>query len=137
VSDFIDKYPNAEIYRAAYSAYGDGLSWYVLGDEERQFWTLRWTEAQELNKPKPEGPAPDVDLVNNPPHYTNGPKCPGCGRTIECIDITRWLPFNPGNSIKYLWRRYFGGKAGEDAIEPVRKARWYLNDEVERLEEQS
>lgn len=78
----------------------------------------------------------DVDMVSHPPHYTNGPKCRGCGRTIECIDITRWLPFNPGNSIKYLWRRYFGGKAGEDSIEPVKKARWYLDDEVARLEEE-
>jgi hypothetical protein len=77
---------------------------------------------------------PDApDLVNHPPHYTNGPKCRGCGRTIECIDITRWLPFNPGNSIKYLWRRYFGGKVGEDSVEPVEKARWYLDDEVARL----
>lgn len=77
---------------------------------------------------------PSADLVNHPPHYLGGPACPGCGRTIECIDVTRHLPFNPGNVIKYLWRRYFGaGKVGEDSIAPVRKAIWYLTDEVERL----
>lgn len=78
--------------------------------------------------------ASDHDPVNNPQHYTSGPKCDSCGETIECINITRHLPFNPGNAIKYLWRRYFGGKTGEDLIEPVRKAHFYLNDEIGRLE---
>lgn len=107
----------------------DAVVWADLGDGQKWDWTLRYRRA-------PAEPAAP-NMVSHPPHYTNGPKCPGCNRTIECIDITRWLPFNPGNTIKYLWRRYFGGKAGEDTIEPVRKARWYLDDEVARLESEA
>lgn len=142
--------------RAYYYAHSDDSAprWGQLTNEQQREWWLKFeqTSPQRLPEIGEDGTgfkvsdhvrlgADDLmviqdepDLVNNPPHYTNGPKCPGCGRTIECIDITRWLPFNPGNAIKYLWRRYFGGKAGENGIEPVRKARWYVNDEVERLE---
>lgn len=80
---------------------------------------------------------PEVDLVNHPPHYTGGPPCPGCGRAIECIDITRHLPFNPGNTVKYVWRRFFGRKAGESNVEGLKKAVFYLNDEIERLKAQA
>lgn len=127
---FSEAYPTARHYYYENSAYGE-IGWSKLTLDEQATWTQRWQEAHELNEP--ETPDDDVDLVNHPPHYTNGPKCPGCGRTIECIDITRWLPFNPGNAIKYLWRRYFGGKAGEESVQPVEKARWYLDDEVARL----
>lgn len=76
----------------------------------------------------------EPDPVDHPPHYTSSPaKCSGCGKPIECIDVTRHLMFDPGNVIKYVWRRYFGGKAGEDEIEGLRKAAWYLADEIKRL----
>ena len=68
-----------------------------------------------------EAEAPD--MVNHPPHYTDGPTM----RSLECIDITRWMPFTLGNAFKYVWR---AGKKGDacKAIEDLRKAEFYLNE---------
>ena len=80
-----------------------------------------------------------TDVVNHPPHYTSGPKCE-CGRVIECITITRERQFSVGNAIKYLWRaglKESEGKTGrEKQVEDLRKAAWYINDEIKRLENQ-
>lgn len=65
------------------------------------------------------------DPVNHPKHYTSHPS------GIETIEITRWMNFNLGNSIKYILR---SGKKSEDtAIQDLEKAVWYLNDEIKRL----
>jgi hypothetical protein len=73
----------------------------------------------------------DVDLVNHPPHYTSDPS------GIECIQVTRHRTFNIGNAIKYLWRAGLkteaDKKATEKQIEDLRKAIFYINDEIERL----
>lgn len=61
------------------------------------------------------------DLVNHPPHYTQGPECE-CGRVIECIDVTQDMPFLEGNIIKYLWRWKH-----KNGVEDLKKARWYLD----------
>jgi hypothetical protein len=67
------------------------------------------------------------DMVNNPPHYTSL-------RTgsfpLEAIDVTEHFNFCRGNVIKYVWRAGLKGPALED----LRKARWYLDREIERLE---
>ena len=68
------------------------------------------------------------DSVNHPKHYNSGKALCKCGRPIECIDITRHNNFNVGNAIKYLWRTEHKG-----GIEDLRKAIWYINDEIERL----
>ena len=72
-----------------------------------------------------------VDNVNHPPHYNNSPAHCTCGRRIECIDITRHYPFNVGNAIKYLWRADLKGAP----IEDLRKAIWYINDEISKREQ--
>lgn len=73
-----------------------------------------------------EGDGPD--MVNHPPHYTNGPEL----GTLECIDITRWMPFTLGNAFKYVWRA--GVKGGPDkAIEDLEKAKFYLDEWVNFL----
>lgn len=64
------------------------------------------------------------DPVNSPSHYTDHPS------GAECIDIAEWFTFNLGNAIKYIWR---SGKKG-DRIEDLKKARWYLDREIARLE---
>jgi hypothetical protein len=64
------------------------------------------------------------DLVNHPPHYTNHPS------GIECIQITEHMNFCLGNALKYIWR---AGEKGSK-IEDLKKAQWYLNREIERLE---
>ena len=65
------------------------------------------------------------DPVNHPSHYISHPS------GIECIQITRWMNFNLGNVIKYVWR---AGNKG-NALEDLKKARWYLDDEIKRRED--
>jgi len=60
----------------------------------------------------------------NPSHYRRHPS------GVECIEITRHLNFNVGNAIKYIWRYQDKG----DPVENLKKAQWYLNDEIVRLE---
>lgn len=64
-----------------------------------------------------------VDMVNEPPHYTQHPS------GVECIQVTEHMNFCLGNAIKYIWR---AGSKG-NAVEDLRKARWYLDREIERL----
>lgn len=65
---------------------------------------------------------PAIDMVNSPPHYTQG--------KIECVDAIRsaltkeefdgWCK---GNAMKYIWRHRHKG----DPKEQIKKALWYLN----------
>lgn len=66
------------------------------------------------------------DPVNSPSHYTSHTS------GIECIEVTRHMGFNLGNVIKYLWRE--GEKAGSAPLEDLRKAAWYLTDEIKKRE---
>jgi hypothetical protein len=66
------------------------------------------------------------DLINHPPHYTHHPS------GVECIDITEHMNFNLGNAVKYVWRA--GLKPGTETLDDLRKARWYLDREITRLE---
>jgi len=68
---------------------------------------------------------PEIDAVNHPPHYTSDPS------GIECIQITRHRNFNIGNAIKYLWR---AGLKEDAKVQDLRKAIWYIEDEIKRLE---
>ena len=65
----------------------------------------------------------DVDMVNHPPHYTQG--------GIETIDFieAKKLPYNLGNVIKYITRADHKGNQLED----LQKARWYLDREITRI----
>ena len=62
------------------------------------------------------------DPVNHPKHYTAHPS------GVECITVTEHMNFCLGNAMKYIWR---AGEKG-DALEDLRKARWYLDREIER-----
>lgn len=64
------------------------------------------------------------DPVNHPKHYTNHPS------GIECITITEHMSFNLGNALKYIWR----SDLKHDAIEDLKKARWYLDREIAKRE---
>ena len=99
--------------------------------------------------------AEPVDMVNHPPHYTSDPS------GVECIEITRHRNFNIGNAIKYLWRaglklevpqmrEQFLPAVGLDVsvvpdtlvrqvsvtkqVEDLKKAIFYITDEIGRLE---
>jgi len=66
-----------------------------------------------------------ADLVNHPPHYSAHPS------GVECITVTEHMGFCLGNAVKYIWR---AGLKSDDATEDLRKARWYLDREIARLE---
>lgn len=69
------------------------------------------------------------DKVNNPSHYNAG--------EIECIDaiaaaltLDELKGFVRGNVIKYLWRMEHKG-----GLEDLKKAQWYLDYLIKKLEE--
>lgn len=63
-------------------------------------------------------------LVDHPHHYNT---IGGVG----CITVVENFNFNIGNAMKYLWRHKFKSEPLED----LRKAVWYINLEISRLEE--
>lgn len=70
------------------------------------------------------GGAAVTDMINHPPHYT---QC-----RIEPIDVIEdWkLGFCDGNAVKYIARHKHKGAPVED----LKKARWYLDRLIRRLE---
>jgi hypothetical protein len=68
------------------------------------------------------------DAVNKPSHYTDG--------KIEVIDFIedKNLNFRLGNAVKYISRA--GKKDPNKTIEDLKKARWYLDREIAKREEQ-
>jgi hypothetical protein len=77
-------------------------------------------------------PETEVDMVNHPLHYTSSEAtCDKCGDCIECIEVTRHMPFNIGNAVKYLWR--FNDKNG---LEDLKKAVWYIQDYINEKEKE-
>ena len=75
------------------------------------------------------------DRVEHPSHYTWLKDL--CG--IEVIDITRHMNFNLGNTIKYILRAGHKSEEGlsdkQKHIEDLKKALFYIKDEIKRLEE--
>ena len=71
----------------------------------------------------------DEDPVNHPSHYTTG--------KIEVIDFIqdKDLNFCRGNAIKYIVRAGLKDPAKE--TEDLRKAIFYINQEIKRLEEKA
>jgi hypothetical protein len=77
----------------------------------------------------------EIEKVNHPQHYSYLKEL--CG--IEVIDITRHLDFDDGNVIKYVLRAGRKQEEGyyglEKQIEDYKKARWYLEDKINMLED--
>ena len=65
------------------------------------------------------------DPVNHPSHYT-------AYKGLEVIDLTEQMNFNRGNAVKYICRAGLKDPATE--IQDLKKAVWYLNREIARLE---
>ena len=120
----VDEYNKGGYY---YSSYGDGLITHSARDEYDYYANHK---LEEFNFATPVEIVENVvesDMVNSPKHYTSHPS------GIECIEVTRHMGFNLGNATKYIWRC----DLKKDAIEDLRKAIFYLNDEIElRLKQQ-
>lgn len=70
-------------------------------------------------------PRQEVEDKVNPPHYLQFP--------VEPIEILELLPYNRASAAKYIIRCEAKGDA-KDAILDLKKALWFLNREVRRLE---
>lgn len=68
---------------------------------------------------------PKSDPVNHPSHYTQYP--------VEVIELTRHMSFTRGNAVKYVARAGFKG-GPEKELEDLKKAKWYLDDDIKQLE---
>ena len=77
--------------------------------------------------------------VSHPSHYTQLKEKSGLK---QVNDITRHMNFNLGNSIKYIIRagkkpiidKDLSDDFNKAAIQDLKKAIWYLNDEINRIE---
>ena len=76
-------------------------------------------------------PPPKVEQVNHPNHYG------GENNEYEAIKvIDAWdLGFSLGNTVKYISRAGKKGKYNE--LEDLRKALWYLEHHIKKIEEKN
>jgi len=72
--------------------------------------------------------ATSTDNVDAPSHYTSHPS------GVECIEIVKHMNFPLGSAMKYIWR---AGLKTDNAAEDLRKARRFLDIELERIGGQS
>ena len=66
-----------------------------------------------------------TSLVDHPAHYNQHPA------GVECIDIIEHFNFNVGSAMKYLWCAGLKG----DPMEDLEKAAWYVQREINRINE--
>lgn len=67
------------------------------------------------------------EMINHPSHYNDG--------KIEVIDFIedKQLNFHRGNAVKYIARA--GKKDKSKEVEDLKKAQWYIEREIKRLEQ--
>ena len=68
-----------------------------------------------------------TELVNHPYHYQFSRPA------YEMADITISLPHSIGSAMEYLYRA--GRKPGNDAIQDLQKAIWWIQREIAELEQ--
>ncbi len=84
----------------------------------RYTWPTGWPKEDDVADEK----------IDHPAHYG------GAANPYEAIKVIRaWdLNFALGNAVKYVARA--GKKGGETKLDDLRKARWYLDNEIAELE---
>ena len=65
------------------------------------------------------------DEINHPAHYT-------AYEGVEVIQLTEQMNFNRGNAVKYIARA--GLKSYDTEIQDLKKALWYIQREINRME---
>jgi hypothetical protein len=66
-----------------------------------------------------------LETVDHPAHYNQY-------KGLEVIDLVEQMNFNRGNAVKYVARAGF--KSPEKELKDLKKARWYIDREIQRLE---
>jgi len=86
----------------------------------------RQNRSTHLGEDRPlSNKSPSGDSVDHPAHYT-------AYSGLEVIQLVEQMNFNRGNAVKYIARA--GLKSKETEIEDLKKAVWYVNREIRRLE---
>jgi hypothetical protein len=112
-------------YGTRWPGQGGGPYYKVRGTITGYGHPLKWNcHATHVEPVVDEQPAHDP--VSRPEHYDWHPS------KVQCADITGAFSFNLGNVIKYVWRA--GRKDGNPVLQDLRKAAWYLQREIDRLE---
>ena len=100
-------------------------------------WQIQWLSlyysSRSLRDSHGPGPGEELDMphvelndsVNHPAHYNTY-------KGLEVIDLVEQMNFNRGNAVKYIARA--GHKSPETTVEDLKKARWYIDREIARLE---
>ena len=93
--------------------------------DEDELFRLPSYAAEQLANTEKKIEEPKKDMINHPPHYTQG--------NIECIDVIKYINkklhtegyegYCLGNFIKYIWRCNF-----KNGWEDIDKAIFYLNE---------
>ena len=83
----------------------------------------RYFEYTAAADPIRSGHTPRVPVVSFPSSFSRSHPS-----GVECIDVAEHYGFSIGNAIKYLWRAGLKG----DAIEDLKKARWYIDREIQK-----
>jgi len=96
-------------------------------DDHKDLVFSKWVDLamQEAHEGEEEDP------VNHPTHYNSGGV--ECIQAIEAsMDLEAFQGYLKGNTLKYIWRMSYKGKALEDC----QKAQWYLNKLISTIEDE-
>ena len=109
---------------------------YMFNHSKQKFEEVRMLEDDELGNilsfKSEEAPTPTKTVdETNPEHYRD------FSNNTEVIDIAENLSYNAGNAVKYLSRatRTDGQTKHENPLTDLRKAKWYVEREINRLEQ--
>jgi ribosomal protein L21E len=103
--------------------YPYGVKLYVKG--KAKFLNMAEDEIEPIEIPISDGKDSAVD---HPSHYTWLPN------GLEVIDLAEHLNFSRGNAVKYIARA--GHKDAATELEDLKKARWYIDREIQRIEKE-
>ena len=77
------------------------------------------------------------NIIDKSDHRINHPSYYQDPSGVECITVARYRDFNIGNALKYLWRAGLKTEKGisdiDKQIEDLKKAIFYINDEINKL----
>lgn len=79
----------------------------------------------------------ELNKITKSKHRVNHPSYYKDPSGVECITVARYRDFNIGNALKYLWRAGLKKEEGisdiDKQIEDLNKAIFYINDEINKL----
>lgn len=107
---------------------------HILNPNTNKYEELKMMTGEQFRNMTIDAPSPvSTADETNPDHYQN------FSNNTEVIDIAENLSYNAGNAVKYLARatRTDGQTKHENPLTDLRKAKWYVEREIGRLEQGS